>query len=255
MKKGLKMASVTFEQSIDHSANTLDTLNQFSNFMNCIKTVADMGCGSGDDAYWWAQLVNENGDPRNINVFGIDKQFEPARTKFHDNITYIQADFTSSGLAKDSVDFLWAHNSLQYSLSPLQTLLHWWDIMKPEAMLLVSIPYNFEIRTTHERSSVDVFYGHNSYFNFGMGNLIMSLALTGFDCRNSHFKMDKENNWIQAAVYKLPKQPNPNRSWYDLVEENLLPMDIHDAINQNGNFRDSDISCEWIDRSQYFLGL
>ena len=36
------MASVTFEQSIDHSADTLNTLNQFTKFMDCIETVADI---------------------------------------------------------------------------------------------------------------------------------------------------------------------------------------------------------------------
>lgn len=231
---------------------TLNILNQYQDFIDNIHVVADMGCGNGNDALWWANLTTHNDEHRNIKVNAIDRHIDNSLIKTHPNIKYTQADFSNTGLVDDSHDFVWAYNSLQYSLNPIQTLSHWQDILKPEGMLLVTVPYNFYV-DNHRNVKVDAEYQHSCYFNWTMGNLIMSLAVTGFDCRNSHFKIDKNNKYIQAAVYKLPGKLNVNLDWYEMCDKKMLPLCLEEAIMKNGNFKESDIICEWIDRTQYIL--
>jgi ubiquinone/menaquinone biosynthesis C-methylase UbiE len=232
---------------------TLTILNQFQDFIDNIKTVADMGCGEGNDALWWATLTNDNGKPRDIKINAIDQTIDRSKVIKHPNISYRECNLNNTGLANNSHDFVWAYNSLQYSLSPLHTLSHWWAIMKVDAMLLVTVPYNFSVDNHRDILKVDSEYQQNCYFNWTLGNLIMSLVITGFDCRNSYFKIDKQQKYIQAAVYKLPQQVDINMNWYQLCDKKMLPLCVEEAIMKNGNFKDTDITCEWIDRTQYIL--
>ena len=182
---------------MQHNVETLTTLNQFQDFIDNIEVVADMGCGLGTDAIWWTSLVDDYGDQRNIKVNAIDREIDKLRNKRHTNINYMESDFSNTGLESNSHDFVWAYNSLQYSLNPIQTLSHWWDIMKVDAMLLITLPYNFSVNDHRDILKVDAEYQHNCYFNWTMGNLIMSLIITGFDCRNGHFKIDKNQRRIR----------------------------------------------------------
>ena len=237
------------------SANlkTLTVLNSYQDFIDNIKVVADMGCGDGTDSLWWATLADYNNNHRDIKVSAIDNRIDRTIIKRHANIKYTQCDFSNTGLELNSHDFVWAYNSLQYSLSPIHTLLHWWDIMKPESMLLITLPYNFYVNTHRDILKVDTSYQHNCYYNWTMGNLIMNLVATGFDCRSSHFKIDKNNRYIQAAVYKSADKTDINMNWYDMCDKKLLPLCLEEAIMKNGNFNETDIVCEWIDRTQYML--
>lgn len=232
---------------------TLNSLNQYPNFISNIKVVADMGCGISNDALWWANLTDERGNLRDIKINAIDQTISRLQVVKHPNITYKECNFSNTGLKNNSHDFIWAYNSLQYSLSPLHTLSHWWEIMKVDAMLLVTLPYNFNVDNHRDILKVDTEYQHNCYFNWTMGNLIMSLIITGFDCRDSHFKIDRDQKYIQAAVYKLPEQVDINMSWYQMCDKKMLPLCIEEAIMKNGNFKETDIICEWIDRTQYIL--
>jgi len=243
------------EQSHTHALETLKTLNRYADFLDNIETVADMGCGLGYDALWWASLAKDDGTPRNITVQAFDLIIDPNVLQKHANIKYNHSDYTVTGLAKETVDFVWAHNSFQYTLSPIHTLLHWWDIMKTDAMLLISVPYNFGIDKHRDIEKVDIEHSFGSYFNWSLGNLIMILAATGFDVRNSHFRFDRTNGWIQAAVYKLPGKPQPSMNWYDMCDQKMLPISIESAILKKGTFNDTDIVCDWIDRSQYILAV
>jgi SAM-dependent methyltransferase len=237
------------------SLETLTILNQYQDFLNNIETVSDMGCGIGTDSNWWASLAKHDGTLRNIKVNAIDIKLDSRVTLKHPNINYIAADFSASTLPANSQDFVWAHDSFQFSLNPFHTLNHWYDIMKVDGMLLITIPYCHSIHSHRDIQTVDITHMSNSYYNWTLGSLIMLLVANGFDCRQGHFKFDRVNGWIQAAVYKLPTRPNPTISWYEMVDEKLLPASIEASILKNGNFNESDIVCEWIDRSQYILAL
>ena len=235
--------------------STLQILNQYQDFIDNINVVADMGCGHGDDAWQWANLTKDDGTPRTIQVNAVDTNLQWHSLPRHDNIDYIEKDFSSSGLAPNSQDFLWSHNSLQYSINPIQTLLHWWEIMKPEAMLLVTLPYNYTVDNHRDFLKVNSTYHNGCFFNYTLGNLIMMLAATGFDCRNSHFRFNRAEKSIQAAVYKLPTKPNPTLNWYEMCERKMLPLCLEQPILNNGTFNDTDLVVEWIDRTQYMLSL
>jgi hypothetical protein len=242
-------------ESHEHSLETLTVLNQYQDLMDNIKTVADMGCGQGLDATWWAGLHDINGRNRNIKVNAIDTALDPGMTMQHPSIQYHTVDFSQTGLGSNSQNLIWAHNSLQYSLSPISTLMHWWDLLTVDGMLVVTLPFNFYVNTHNEHQNVSSVYTNGNYFNWTMGNLIIALAATGFDCRQAHFKIDKQRGWLHASVYKLAATPNPQANWYDLCEKKVLPLCIEEAILKNGTFRDSDIVVNWIDRSQYILNL
>ena len=143
---------------MQHNVETLTTLNQFQDFIDNIEVVADMGCGLGTDAIWWTSLVDDYGDQRNIKVNAIDREIDKLRNKRHTNINYMESDFSNTGLESNSHDFVWAYNSLQYSLNPIQTLSHWWDIMKVDAMLLITLPYNFSVNDHRDILKVDAEY-------------------------------------------------------------------------------------------------
>ena len=68
-----------------------------------------------------------------------------------------------------------------------------------------------------------------------------------------HFKIDKNNGYIQAEVYKLTEKISVDMNWYDMCDKKMLPLCLEEAIMKNGNFKESDIVCEWIDRTQYIL--
>ena len=172
---------IGYVDSHANSIEALNILNRYQNFMDNINVVADMGSGYGLDALWWANLTKVDGTPRNIQVNAVDLRLEWQSLPRHNNINYIEADFSNSGLKSNSQDFLMAHNSLQFSISPIHTLLHWWDIMKPDAMLLVTLPYNFKIDNHREFQKVNATHVNGSNFNLKIFNFIMILSANGFD--------------------------------------------------------------------------
>ena len=246
---------LTAEQSHQHSLETLEILNQYQDFMDGIKTVADMGCGTGLDSKWFAELVDINGLNRNIQVTAIDSVLEKSALARHPNIQYIQTDYTASELEFGSQDFVWAHDSFQLAISPFHTLSHWWQIMKTDAMLAITVPSNFYVLNHRDRQTVDIEYTNGAYFNWSLGNLIISLATCGFDCRAGHFKIDRQRGWIHAAVYRTDSPPNIQTNWYNLLDSDRLPLTIHQSLMRNGTFKESDLVVDWIDRSQYIASL
>ena len=250
------VALLSTELSHQHSLETLEVLSRYPDFLRRLGTVCDMGCNIGLDSIWWATLTREDGTtPLDITVTAVDVTIDQKNIKRHKNINYVESNFTNINLPAQSQDFVWAHNSLQFSTDPFKTLNEWWRLMSMDAMLLVSIPYQFSVNNHRDISKPDVYHTYNSFFNWSLGNLIMTLAATGFDCREGHFKIDRQAGWIQAAVYKIPKKFNDTPNWYQMCEEKMLPVSIEQAIMKNGCFHETDIVCEWIDRSQYILAV
>lgn len=238
-----------------HALQTLEALNRYQDFMDNMQQVSDMGCGLGFDAAWWANLTKQDGTPRSIKVNAVDLHIDPKFVKQHPNVKYMTSDYSQTSIVHNSQDLIWAHNSFQYATNPFITLSHWWDLLKVDGMLLITVPYTFDIHTHREIQNVDVCHEPNTYYNWSLGSLILSLVANGFDCRQSHFRLDKQNGWLQAAVYKLAVRPPSNITYYDMVDQKMLPLSIESAIMKNGHFNETDIVCDWIDRSQYILAL
>ena len=141
---------LSYEQSHIHAINTLKILNRYQSYMDNIKNITDMGCGIGLDAFWFANLTKEDNTQRNIKVNALDINLDPARLPSHPNIKYYKEDFNRTSIPIETQDLIWAHNSLQYSLSPLHTLMHWWALLKNDGMLFITIPYNFSVMNNKE---------------------------------------------------------------------------------------------------------
>ena len=252
------MMNLTPELSHKNSLEFLQVLESHDDFMDSITNVVDMGAGVGFDSLWWATRTaadeDGNSSDRNIKVTAIDLDIEQCLVK-NKQINWLQKDFSNSGLPLDSVDILWAHNSFQYSKDPLGTLSHWYDLMKLDSMLCLSIPFNFDIWYMRDQPRINSVWQSGCYFNYTPVNLILLLASSGFDCRGGHFKYLPYEPWFHAAVYKTENKPQRMMSWYELLDKKILPISIEKAILSKGHVSDRDLIVEWIDHSTYNFSL
>jgi hypothetical protein len=146
---------------------------------------------------------------------------------------------------------MWAHDSLQYSTNPLQTLKHWNEAMNVNGMLLITVPQ-------HTGVEYNKFYSrsHNGcYFNYTPVSLIYMLAVNGFDCRDAYLLKQFNDPWLHIAVYKSDVAPMDPKTttWYDLIEKNLLNPTVAASVMQNGYLRQEDIVYPWLDKENYFV--
>jgi SAM-dependent methyltransferase len=242
--------------SHDHSLEILKLLYEYDDFMYSIRTVVDLGCGSGDDIEWWATRTtrDENPEPLNIQCTGIDlfDKFGPA--KKYPNVAYQQCDFeTEIQAPENGFDILWCHDSFQYAISPLQTLSRWWNIAGPGGMLCISVPITQQIK----HRQLDYFCPNGNYYHYSLVNLIYMLATSGWDCRGGFLKLDPTNSWLYAAVYKSDKKPmDPKKTtWYGLSELGLLPKSSDASIQAHGYLRQQDLVLTWLDQSITSLSI
>ncbi len=237
-----------------HATHILETIQQYDTFLESIRTVADMGCGTGEDAYWWATLENYNDppEPYNFNVFAIDKDpGKISQVPVLKNINKICDSYDKENLFPVSVDLMWAHDSLQYSTNPLRTLRMWNSYMTVNGMLLISIPqsngveYNRYYSRTHS----------GCYFNYTPTSLIYMLAVNGFDCRDAYLLKKFNDPWIQMAVYKtdISVMDPDTTNWYDLADKNLLHPSMVSSINTHGFLPQEEILMPWLDKENYFI--
>jgi SAM-dependent methyltransferase len=246
------------ESSHLHSQLTLKLLAEHDDFMDCIKTVADMGSGIGLDALWWAtqqlESADDNHNLRNIKVHAVDTFVHPG-AKQHSNIIWHQKDFSKTNLKPESIDLIWSHNSFQQSSNPLETLAHWWSLLPIDGMLCLEIPYIYNLHYFRNQPRINSTSYPGCYFNYTPITLMMMLASAGFDCRNGHFKFVPDVPWIHAAVYKTSHEPQQYVNWYELLNRSTLPLSVEKAITSKGHVSDSDIIVEWIDHSVYNLSI
>jgi SAM-dependent methyltransferase len=237
-------------ESHQHSLQTLNQLYEYDDFMASIETVADLGCGTGEDLVWWATRT-VRGDPNaklNINCQGIDILGRlPIAAQYH-NITYQRTDFegniyTSSG----KFDILWCHNAFQYAVNPFQTLIKWRDISSTGAMLALTVPQTTNI---HQKD-LDFTQHDGCYYHYTILNLIHMLAITGWDCKAGFFKKNPNDNWLHAIVYKSDHAPfNLKKTrLYDLVDAKLLPDSADKSILAKGFLDQKDLILPWLDKS------
>ena len=237
-----------------HATHILETVRQYDTFLESLRTVADMGCGVGEDAHWWATLENYEDPPQpyNFNVFAVDKDpGKIAQVPSLKNINKICDTYDKENLFPISIDLMWAHDSLNYSTDPLKTLRMWNSYMTTNGMLLISIPqYNgVEYNRYYSRTY------SGCYFNYTPTSLIYMLTVNGFDCRDAYLLKKFGDPWIQMAVYKsdVPVMDPETTNWYDLADKNLLHPSIVSSINTHGYLKQEEIVMPWLDKENYFI--
>jgi hypothetical protein len=237
-----------------HSLPILETIRQYDTFLESLKNIAIMGCGSSEDVAWWATLENyaDPPEPYNFNCFAVDNDpAKLAQVPVLPNVNKIQRDFSDDHIFPVSIDLMWAHDCLQYSTNPLQTLKRWNQAMTVNGMLLLSVP-------THTGIEYDRYYSRGysgCYFHYTPVSLIYMLAVNGFDCRDAYLLKKYQDPWINFAVYKTDVEPmDPaTTNWYDLVDKKLLHPTIESSINTNGYLKQEEICLPWLDKELYFI--
>jgi SAM-dependent methyltransferase len=237
-----------------HSYKTLVQLSIYTEFLESIAAVADIGCGNGKDIEFFATLIRKDKPfiPYNFKCYAVDKNPHALDMVPNlKNIFKLNKDFSDQYIFPVSIDLMLAHDVLQYSISPLQTLKNWNEAMTVNGMLLVTVP-------THVGVANNRFYSRThdlSYYNFTVPNLIYMLAVNGFDCRDAYLLKKYGDPWIQMAVYKsdIPPMDPSTTTWQDLIDKKLIHFSIEQSYRDNGYVRQEDICMPWLDRSIYYV--
>ncbi len=246
------MSFSSSQESHQHSLKTLELLYAYSDFMESIDSVCDIGCGKEAlDLEWWATRELDDDDTPiqlNIDCVGIDTH-DSILTK-HDNIEYIQHDFENT--LDKQFDVLYCHDSFQYSLTPLSTLCNWYHMLSEDGMLVLQVPST----TNLEYNKLAFVQPNFHYYNHTIDGLIHMLAVNGFDCESGFFQQQVNDNWIKVIVYKSDVSPlNPKTtSWYDLADKGLLPKTGAESINKYGYMKREDLVLPWLDYSNIWYG-
>ena len=236
--------------SHQHSLETLNLLYEYDDFMLSIRSVLDLGCGSGDDLIWWATRTtrDEAHMPLNIDCTGVDAVDHSDKFNKYSNIKFQSADFENSIQSyPKGYDILWCHDSFQYAINPLKTLSNWWNLASPGGMLYIGVPVTQRIH--HRQLSYSLPSG--VYYHHTMVSLIYMLATAGWDCRSGFFQQSVQGDWLHAAVYRNEHKPMDPKTttWYQLSELKLLPESAEAGIHARGYLDQQDLVIPWLDRS------
>jgi SAM-dependent methyltransferase len=239
--------------SHDHSLQILELLYAYDSFLDSLTVVADMGCGAGLDAEWWATLETRDDppEPHNYIVYAVDEDLSKINKDILKlpNLKTIQKNFEDDNLFPRLVDLMWCHDSFQYAVNPMQTLKRWSNAMSENGMLVMAMPQNIHYlyNRMHNNSPSGVYYNHN------ITSLIYMLAVNGFDCKDAYFYKNMNDPWLYAAVYKSGHAPmDPHKtSWHDLVDMELVNDSIKQSLNKNNYVRQEDILTTWLDKGFY----
>jgi SAM-dependent methyltransferase len=238
--------------SHEHSLEVLNLLYGYDSFLDSLGSVADMGCGSGLDAEWWATLMTNDDppEPRNYIVYAVDqhiKQVDPDILRRCTNIIPIEKNFEERAIPRQ-VDLIWAHDSFQYAHDPFKCLSTWKQSLNKNGMLILSIPQG----TYVHNNNLIIEQHSQQYYNYNVLNLIYMLAVSGFDCNDAYFYRKENSPWLYAAVYASEHEPlTQSASWYDLAEQNLINDSMINSVNRYGHARLTDLVVTWLDKDYY----
>lgn len=238
--------------SHEHSLEVLNLLYGYDSFLDSLTTIADMGCGAGLDAEWWATLMTQDDppEPRNYTVYAVDldiRHLDEAMLRNNPNIVPVNKNFEDRVISRN-VDLIWAHDSFQYARNPLKCLAAWKATLNENGMLVMSIPQGTYVKD----NNLIVEQHSNHFYNYNILNLIYILAVSGFDCRDAYFYRKENSPWLYAAVYASEHGPLPeSATWYDLAERNLVNDSIINSVNRYGYARMEDLVVSWLDKDFY----
>lgn len=236
-----------------HSVSILNLLREYDSFLDSLKTIVDMGCGTGEDITWWATLETRDDppEPYNYNCFAVDRDASKL-AKIPDlvNIHKMHRDFNDICVPVKA-DLVFAHDCLQYSTDPIATLRNWNELMNLNAMLILSVPQ-------HSGVQDNKYYSRSysgCYYHYTPVNLIYMLAVNGFDCRDAYMLKRFNDPWVNIAVYKSDVKPMDHKTttWYDLVDTGLLNPTVVNSVNKFGYLRQEDVLYPWLDKENYYI--
>jgi hypothetical protein len=239
-------------ESHEHSLDVLNMLYQYDSFMDSIRVVADMGCGSGLDVNWWATLHSRDDppEPHNYKVYAIDRdisRIDPAILS-HSNVIALEHNFEHP-IGLSQVDLIWSHDSFQFAVNPMSTLKLWNESMNINGMLVLNIP----MHTTYSYDRLQTRSFSGCYYTYNICNLMYMLAANGFDCRDCYIYMAPNYGWIHFAVYKsMGPQIPENTSWFDLADRGLISDSAMASLNKWGHVRQEDLMFTWLDKDWRF---
>jgi SAM-dependent methyltransferase len=240
-------------ESHAHSLTILNTLREYDTFLESLSVIADMGCGAGLDAEWFATLTTRDDDPEPLNygVYAVDQHINRLEidTKQLKNIIPIEGNFEEH-IIPTKVDLIWAHDVFQYSKDPFKCLAQWKNILNDNGMLLLSIP-----QTTYWDSRIGqlvVSSQNHQYYSYNLLNLMYILAISGFDTKDAFFYREPDTPWLYAAVYASEYGPlTQQATWHDLAERNLVNESVVASISKHGYARLDDVVVRWLDKDYY----
>ena len=237
-----------------HSETILSEIRNYDAFLDSLRNIADMGCGTGEDIHWWATLETRDDPPKpyNFNCFAIDtNESKLSQVPNLPNIHKYNNNFSAYPIFPVTIDLMWAHDSLQYSHNPLETLKAWNKSMTVNGMLVVSIPQTNGVEYNKYYSRT---YEH-CFYNYTPTSLIYMLAVNGFDCKDAYLLKRFQDPWIQMAVYKSGIEPmDPaTTTWEDLIKTDLLHPTVVNSIRKHGHIRQEEIIMPWLDRENYYI--
>ena len=182
------------------SLPVLQLLGEHHDFMESLSSIALMEDATGDDAAWWSDYQIDPADKSTkldikISVYGKQNRIRNANKR--PNMRFINCDVGNTGTAANSYDLIWANNCLNFAENPMQTLRHWWSLLKEDGMLCLSVPQTAFI---DDLSRWQIYGYSGQYFSWNIVNLIQMLAVNGFDCRDAHFKQQQPDPHIWASV-------------------------------------------------------
>lgn len=238
--------------SHEHSLEVLNLLYGYDSFLDSLTTIADMGCGAGLDAEWWATLMTQDDppEPRNYTVYAVDldiRNLDADTLRRNPNIVPVEKNFEERVISRN-VDLIWAHDSFQHARNPLKCLAAWKDTLNENGMLVLSIPQGTYVKD----NNLIIEQHSNQFYNYNILNLIYMLAVSGFDCKDAYFYRTDNSPWLYAAVYASEHGPLPqSATWYDLAERNLVNDSIMNSVNRYGYARIEDLIVTWLDKDFY----
>jgi len=175
-----------------HATLTKDVVSKFVDAMNLPKdaVILDLGCGPG---YFLDEMKSRDfSDVIGVTLSPDDA--EQCKAKSH---KVRQGDMNFLSELDESVDLIWARQSLQHSPFPYITLLEWNRVLKPRGRLYIEVPQP-DCERHHENSL-------NHYSVLGLKMWLSLLARTGFDVSwhevSVPISFDNEKTWIEEKVY------------------------------------------------------